>query len=72
MYSTRYSCHIESNLIFLDRFFKNVLMSNFVNICLVGTEWMHRIERRTDKKRDMMMIVVFRNYANAPKIQQQI
>ena len=36
--STRYSCHIEYNSNFLDRFWKNSKISDLMKICPVGAE----------------------------------
>jgi len=54
-----FSCQSLKKLNFLDRFSKNIYISNFMKIRLLGAE----CSRRTDLK----LIVAFRSFANAPK-----
>jgi len=44
---------------------KNTKISNFIKICAVGEELLH-VERRMHR-RDMKLIVAFRNFANTPE-----
>jgi hypothetical protein len=54
------------NLIFLDRFSKNIQISNFLKMRAVGT--LLHADGRTDEETDMTnLIVAFRNFENAPK-----
>jgi hypothetical protein len=54
---------------FLDRFFKNIKLSNFMKILTVGAELFHA-DGRTDRQTDMTeLTVAFRNYAKVPKDQ---
>jgi hypothetical protein len=56
---------------FLDRFSKNTVISNFVQIRPVEAYVLHAdewIDRQTDRQTDMTkLIVAFRSFANAPK-----
>ena len=54
------------NLNFLDIFSKKSQISNFIKIRPVGTELFHA-DRQTDRRTDMKLIVVFRNFVNVPK-----
>ena len=64
MSSARYSCQILTKFEFFDRFSKNTQISNFMKIRPVGGELFH-----ADGQIDMTkVIVVFRNFANAPKV----
>jgi hypothetical protein len=56
-YSTRYSCQILMKLEFFQK-----CISNFEKISPVGAEIFH-----ADRRTDMKLIVVFRNFANAPR-----
>jgi hypothetical protein len=47
---------------------KNCLILYFLKIRLVGAELFMRTDRRTDRHDMTKLIIVFRNYANAPKI----
>jgi arabinogalactan endo-1,4-beta-galactosidase len=51
------------NLYFLDKFLKNIQISNFIEISPVGGEWFDE-DRRTDM---MKLIVAFCNFVNMPK-----
>ena len=65
--STRYSCRILLNSKFVDRFWKNTQMSNFIKIRTVGAEVFH-VYGRTEGQTDMTkLVVVLCNFANAPK-----
>ena len=57
--TVRFSC----NLAFLDSFWRNAQISNFMKIRPVGAELFHA-DRRTDVTK---IIVAFRNFANASK-----
>jgi hypothetical protein len=52
-----------SDWIFLDRFSKNIQMSNFMNICPVEAN-LFQADRWTDMTK---LIVTFHNFSNAPK-----
>jgi len=71
MYITSYSCQILVKLNFLDRFSKNIPISDFFKIHLVGAKLFHedgRMDGRTHGRADVTKLVVaFRNFANAPK-----
>ena len=57
----------NENLKFLDRFPKNIKISNFMKIRPVGAE-LFRAHRRIDGHTDMTMLVVaFRKFANEPR-----
>ena len=57
---------------FLNRFSKNVQISNFIKIRPVGAELIHA-DRRTDGRTDMAkLIVAFRNFADTLKKNKQI
>jgi hypothetical protein len=60
--STRYSSH-KRNFDFLDRFFKNIQIQNFMKIRPVGAEF----SMRTDRQADLTKLFAFRNFATAPK-----
>ena len=47
----------------LNRFLKNIQISNFMKILSVGAELFHA-DRRTDMTK---LMVAFRNFSNAPK-----
>jgi hypothetical protein len=53
---------------FLDIFSRKAKISSFIKIRLVGTEMFHA-DKETDRQRrtEMKLIVVFRNFANASK-----
>ena len=57
------------------RFSKNTHISYFIYIRPVGAELLHadgRMDGRTDRQTDMMkLIVAFRKFANAPRIEVQ-
>jgi len=56
-----------SDLKFLDRFSKNLQISNFIKLRPVGAEL--RCSMRTDRRTEMTkLIVAFRNFTNAPRI----
>jgi hypothetical protein len=65
MESARYYTHCEilMKLEFIDRFSKNIQLSNFIKILPVGAELLHA-DRGTDMKK---VIVPFRNFTKAPK-----
>ena len=54
---------------FLDRFTKNLQISNFLKICPVEAELFHADgQRQTGRRRYMTkLIIAFRNFADAPK-----
>ena len=55
---------------FLNRFFKNHKVSNFMKIHPVGAKLFHA-DRRTDRQTDMMkLIVAFRDFAKASNKKQ--
>jgi hypothetical protein len=58
-----FSTDFDETWIFSTDFSKNTQMSNFMKIRPVGAELFHA-DGRTDMKK---LIVVFRNFANAPK-----
>jgi len=61
-YSTRYACHILTNLSFLESFFKKILKYQIsLKIGPVGAE-LFPADRRTDMTK---LMVAFRNLANA-------
>ena len=67
MPSTCYSCQILMKLAYSRQILKNNRIRNLMKIHPVGAELFHA-ERRTDGRTDMTkLIVVFRNFANAPK-----
>ena len=56
----------NENSMFLTDFRKNSQISSFMKIRPVGAE-VFNVERRNDRRTDMTkLIVVFRNFANAP------
>jgi len=59
---------IKTNLKFLDRFSKNIRMSNFTKIPEVGVELFP-----ADGQTDMAMLkFAFRNFANAPRTKNRL
>jgi hypothetical protein len=67
MKSTHYYCLILLKLEFIERLSKNTQVSNFMKIHPVEVELLHT-EGRTDGRTNMTkLIVVFCNFANAPK-----
>ena len=71
MYSIGYSCQISTKLNFLDRFYKNTQIPNFMKIPSVGAELFHEYEQTASqpaKRADMTkLIAALRNFANAPE-----
>ena len=70
-------------MIFLDRYSKNVQISNLIKIRLVGAEWFvfgrtdrqrdRQIDRQTDKWMQITkLIVAFRGFTNAAKTREGI
>ena len=74
-------------MIFLDRYSKNVQISNLIKIRLVGAEWFvfgrtdrqrdRQIDRQIDRQTDKWMqitklIVAFRGFTNAAKTREGI
>jgi len=64
------SCHVSTKPKFLWIFSKNTQVSNLMKILLVGAELFRadgRKDRQTDRRTDIkVLIVAFRNFANAP------
>jgi len=60
---------------FLYRFSKNIQISNFMKIHVLGAYFFDaegRTDKRTDGQTDMTkLIVVFHNFANAPKSEKK-
>jgi len=65
--STGYSCQVFIKREFSWQIFKKIRMTNFMNICPLGAK-LFPADRRTKGQTDMtMLIVAFRNFANACK-----
>jgi len=62
------------NLNPLKRFLKNPQISNFMKICLVGSELVHQMNGSTDTRTDRhtymtTLTIIFHNFVNVPKSQ---
>jgi hypothetical protein len=67
MWNILYFCWILKRR-FVDRFFENTQISNFMKILSVGAELFHA-DVQTDRQTDRVKLVVaFRNFSNSPKI----